>query len=232
MAWEYPTYKAEEKVTDGSAARQVRRALSQAVAFSTLAGNDPRPLLVLRECKVCNGTDDALLSKGADNERTFLLSSWFHCIKLPVDVLQKDHPFYEAFGHDNPEHLFVALPDGSLKIKLEGQTSRTELWEAMSKMLAAAYKSEPQSVVKVVQKTLDRMDLLDQKLVELRAKKNELLETEPATSKKIVKINNEIEDMKNELAGLLTEVAKASKLDLKDGTTVSSAGAGAAKDAR
>ena len=179
---------------------------------------------MLRECKVCNGTDDALLSKGADNERTFLLSTWYHCVKLPVDVLQKDHPFYEAFGHDNPEHLFVSLPDGSQKVKLEGQTSRTELWSAMTKVLALAYTSEPQSAVKAVQKTLDRMDILDQKLNVLRAKKNELIETESATSKKIVKINGEIDDVKKELASLLEEVSKASKLELKEGTSSASSG--------
>jgi hypothetical protein len=217
LEWDYPTFKAEEKVTTGSTARAVRRALTDEAAFRYIAGDDPRPLLVLRECEVCNGTDEALLSKGADNERTFLLSTWFHCVKLPVDVLETNHPFYELFGHDDPEHLFVAMPDGSLKVKLESQTSRTELWDAMNQVLAASYKSDPQPAVKLVQKSLDRMDVLDQKLLELRTKKNELLETEGATSKKLAKINLEIEEAKQEIAASMQAIAKASKLELKNG---------------
>lgn len=215
LAWEFPVHKEPEKATTGSAAKVARRALALGDALSYVAGNDPRPLLVLRECAVCNGTDDALLSKGADNERTFLLSTWFHCVKLPVDVLEKNHPFYEMFGHEDPEHLFVALPDGSLKIKLESSTSRTELWEAMGQVLAAAYKDDPQAAVKKIQRTLDRMDVLDQRLLDLRSKRNELLETEGADSKKLLKVNLQIEEAKQENAVLLAEVARARKLELQ-----------------
>jgi hypothetical protein len=216
LNWEYPVYKApEEKVTTGSVARAARRALTLEQSVGYVAGKDPRPLLVLRECAVCNGTDDALLSKGTGNERTFLLSTWFHCVKLPVDVLQTDHPFYELFDHDDPEHLFVALPDGSMKIKLESQTSRTDLWDAMGKVLAAAYKDDPQSAVKLVQKSLDRMDVVDRRLLDLRTKRNELLETEGATSKKLAKVNLEIEEAKQELTKALDEIAKARQLELK-----------------
>ena len=79
----------EEPEAKHSTAKKKRKALSREDAFKVIAGNDPRPLLVLRECKVCNGTDDALLKGGIDNERTFLLSRWFHCVKLPVDVLEE-----------------------------------------------------------------------------------------------------------------------------------------------
>jgi hypothetical protein len=64
----------------------------------------------VRECKVCNKTDDALLRPGAQNERTILLSRWFHCVKVPVDVLQPDHPFNALFPDTKSEHLFVSAP--------------------------------------------------------------------------------------------------------------------------
>lgn len=208
----------------------MRHALSSEAVFRTLAGNDPRPLLVLRECDVCNGTDDALLSKGVDNERTFLMSTWFHCVKLPVDVLKQDHPFYELFGHDDPEHLFVSMPDGSLKVKLESQTSRTELWDAMGQVLAAAYKTDPQPVVKLVQKSLDRMDVIDQKLLDLRARRNELLETEGASSKKLAKVELEIAEADAEIVSTKAEIAKATKLELKNAPAA--AGAAPAKAER
>ena len=225
IEWQYPVFKEAEKATTGSVAKAARRALAMQDALKFIAGDDPRPLLVLRECKVCNGTDDALLSKGADNERTFLLSTWFHCVKLPVDVLESNHPFYEMFGHEDPEHLFVALPDGSMKVKLESDTSRTELWSAMNEVLAAAYKDDPQSALKAVQKTLDRMDVIDTRLLDLRAKRNELLEKEGASSKKLLKVNLEIEEAKQEIATLLAHVAKARQLELKRGTVGSAGGA-------
>ncbi len=226
--WQYPMHVIEEKAGEGSAAKQARRALSSEAAFASLAGQDPRPLLVLRECLVCNGTDDALLSKGADNERTFLLSTWFHCVKLPVDVLQKDHPYFELFDHENPEHLFVSLPDGSVKVKLEGQTSRTELWDAMGQVLAAAYKSDPQPVVKLVQKSLDRMDVLDSRLLDLRTKRNELLETEGLDSRKLAKVDLQIADANLELVAAKEQILKLSKLEMKssDGPAANPAKAG------
>lgn len=228
LAWDYPTYTVAEKVTTGTVAKQARRALTREEAFRYVAGTDVRPLLVLRECKTCNGTDDALLSKGADNERTFLLSTWFHCVKLPVDVLQADHPFYEMFGHDDPEHLFVITSDGSLKVKLQSDTSRTELWDAMSQVLAASYKGDAHASMKQVQKHLDRLDVLDMKLLDLRTKKNELFEKEGADSKKIGKVNADIEEAKQEMAGILAEISKAAKLELKSGAN-SPAGSAPAK---
>ena len=232
IAWDYPTYKAEEKATSGgTTARPVRHALATETVFQTLAGNDPRPLLVLRECEVCNGTDDALLSKGASNERTFLMSAWFHCVKVPVDVLEKNHPYYELFGHDDPEHLFVALPDGSMKLKLESQTSRTELWDAMSLVLSEAYKTDPQPVLKLVAKSLDRLDVLDEKRLDLRAKRNELLETEGAGSAKLQKIDVQIADIEREVSATKAQIAEASKLELKP-SQVQGAGAGSTKAAR
>lgn len=41
--------------------------------MKAIAGDDSRPLLILRGYKVCNGTDDALLNGGIDNEKTLLL---------------------------------------------------------------------------------------------------------------------------------------------------------------
>jgi hypothetical protein len=200
-------------------------------AYSVIAGKDPRPLLVLRECKTCNGTDDALLSKGADNERTALLSGWFHCVKLPVDVLQPDHPFYELFGHDDAEHLFVALPDGSAKVKLQSDTSRTELWAAMGQILAATYKKDPQPVLKLVRKSLDRMDVLDTRVSDLRIKRDEVIESDGIRSSKLDKIDSEIAQVTKEIEALKGEIAAASKLELKSAEAAKD-GAGAAKTDR
>ncbi|HUR28176.1 MAG TPA: hypothetical protein VM509_08310 [Planctomycetota bacterium] len=216
IAWEYPTHKVEAKPTEGTVARSIRHALTEAEAFRYVAGNDPRPLLVLRECKTCNGTDDALLSKGADNERTALMSKWFHCVKLPVDVLQADHPFYEMFGHGDVEHLFVALPDGSSKVKLQSDTSRTELWAAMGAVLNASYKKDPQPIVKQVRKTFDRLDVLDTRLMELKMKRDDVIESDGTRSSKLDKVDGEIAGVTKEINALKAEIAVVSKIELKN----------------
>jgi hypothetical protein len=228
IAWEHPTYKVEEKASSGTTARRVRTALTAPEAFKVIAGKDPRPLLVLRECKTCNGTDDALLSKGADNERTSLMSSWYHCVKLPVDVLQPDHPFYELFGHDDAEHLFVAMPDGSSKIKLQSDTSRTELWAAMGQMLRATYKKDTQPVIKQVRSSLDKMDVLDTRLMGLKEKRNDVIEKDGPRSVKLDKVDAEIAQVTKEIDALKAEIAEASKLELKDNGAVKD-GSGPAK---
>ena len=65
LDWDYAVYEAPTKDADGrTVAQRKKEALSVEAALAYLAGDDPRPLLVLRECKVCNGTDDALLSTG------------------------------------------------------------------------------------------------------------------------------------------------------------------------
>jgi hypothetical protein len=78
MVWDYPVYEPPKQDKEGrTVAKVARQALPADKALAFIAGDDPRPLLVMRECKVCNGTDDALLSRGnIDNEKTILLSRW------------------------------------------------------------------------------------------------------------------------------------------------------------
>ena len=221
LAWEYPVYTPEEVSTpDGrTTAKTLRKALSAEEAFATIAGDDPRPLLVLRECFVCNGTDDALLSRGqVDNEKTFLFSRWFHCVKLPPDVLEDDHPFRNLFPGGTSEHLFMATRDGSLRVPLESERSRTELWGSMVEVLSADYRSDPQRSVKEIQGLLDDLDRVDLEIASLQTRMDELLETEGPDAPKLTKIQKKLGKAREERDALLTEVSKASKLELKNAT--------------
>ena len=217
IEWDYPVYTPpKQEASERSQSQQVRRALPREEALKVIAGDDPRPLLVLRECKVCNGTDDALLKGGVENEQTFLLSQWFHCVKLPSDVLEEDHPFHALFLEDKPEHLFVCSVDGSNHDPLESQTSRTELWKSMRKLLAAEYKKRPDGALKSLARLLDKMDAADQKWNDLVAKKDEILEEEGPKSKKLKKIDKDLKDVEADRKKLKDEVAKASALELKE----------------
>ncbi|MFN0008891.1 MAG: hypothetical protein ACKVXR_13400 [Planctomycetota bacterium] len=181
-----------------------------------IAGNDPRPLLVVRECKVCNKTDDALLRPGAQNERTILLSRWFHCVKVPVDVLQPDHPFNALFPDTKSEHLFVSGTDGSAKIPLESSTSRVELWASMTKTLASAYAKDPSGSMKDITRVLDKLDLLDERVHGLEHSRNNLLETSgKLDTRKLKKLDGEIETVRKEIEKSLETIDRLSRYDLK-----------------
>lgn len=201
--------------SDGTVARRARQALSREAAFAQIAGDDPRPLLVLRECKVCNGTDDALLKGGADNEKTYLLSRWFHCVKLPVDVLEEDHPFHTLFTEKDVEHLFVCSPDGTNHQPLEADTSRTQLWKLMEKVIQAEYEKRPSSSIKKIAKVLNELDVIDSRLIELEAKRTEILEEDGPDSRKLPKLTKKILEAKAERDELREEIAEASDLELK-----------------
>lgn len=182
-----------------SKAAAAKRALSREEALAYIAGKDPRPLLVLRECKTCNGTDDALLSRGkVDNERTFLLSRWFHCVKLPVDVLEKDHPFHNLFDEKDPEHMFLGTADGSVRKALESERSRVELWDAMTEVLRGSYQKEPESTVKKMQKLIDEFDRADEQLLAAEKRIDALLESEGPDSKKLKKAKDELDSARKQ----------------------------------
>lgn len=216
MDWEYPVYAPpEDAPTAGTVAKKKRQALSRAEAVAFIRGDDPRPLLVLRECKVCNGTDDALLKGGVDNEKTFLIARWFHCVKLPVDVMEEDHPLHALFTQKQPEHLFVCSPDGSNHDPLESQTSRTELWKSLRGMIALEYERKPDSSLKKIASLLDKMDVVDDRLAELSARQDDLLEEDGPRSPKLKKLRREIAKVEAERDKLHAGVAKASELELK-----------------
>ena len=216
LAWDYPVWTPPQTEKDEkSSAKQVRYALSRKEALAFIAGDDPRPLLVLRECKVCNGTDDALLKGGIENEQTFLLSAWFHCVKLPADVLEEDHPFHSLFELEKPEHLFVSSVDGSNHDPLESQTSRTELWKSMRTMLSKEYKKKPEGAVKKLSRILDKMDQVDGRWNDLAAKRDDILEEDGPKSKKLPKLQKDLEKAETERKALKAEMAKVSALELK-----------------
>ncbi len=215
MRWDYPVYApAEAPATGPTVAQSARHALTREEALRVIAGDDPRPLLVLRECEVCNGTDDALL-KGADNEQTYLLAMWFHCVKLPVDVLEPDHPFHNLFVLEDPEHLFVCSADGTGHDPLESQTSRPDLWRSMRTALARDYKQTPEAALRRVARIMDKMDQADQRWNELAARRDDLLEQEGPDSKALPKVAKELAQVEEERQALRADMVKESALELK-----------------
>jgi len=216
IRWEFPTYvTTASPAKAGTQVKEARRALTREEALSYLAGKDQRPLLVLRECARCNKTDDALLQPGVDNEKVAFLARWFRCVRLPIDVVQPDHPFHALFPGDSSEHLFVITADGSTKRALESDTSRTELCSAMSSVLASSYVKDPTPLYKDIHVFGDQLDGLDNAVRELEKKRATLMEARIPDKKKLARIDGEIATVKKQIGEKLATIAKASKIDLK-----------------
>lgn len=199
----------------GTQVPEPRKALTREEAIRYLAGADLRPMLVLRECSRCNKTDDALLQPGADNEKVAFLSRWFRCIRLPIDVIQPDHPFHALFAGDAFEHLFVITADGTKKHGLESDTSRTELCAAMSAVLVASYVKDPTPLYKEIHVFGGQLDALDRELFALENQRSDIMEERTPDKKKLAKVEGEIAAVKKKISDKLASIEKASKIDLK-----------------
>ncbi len=226
--WDYPLYAmAAETGTDRTTTTFSTNALTEAAAFAYISGADRRPLLVLRECKTCTGTDDALLTRKADNEKTMLMSRWFHCVKLPPDVLQDDHPFHKLFGRDAPPHLFISEWNGAARRDLNGQQSRTELWAHMEQMLATEYAQTHEPALKELFVILNSLDGLDSKIGALQKRVDQEIEKDGPKSPKVAKIQKEITSLCDERSELRQRAEKVSRLKLKqEGPQEAQAGVG------
>lgn len=211
--WEHATCSGSAAPAgDRTTAVQQRRALGADEALATIVGQDRRPVLVLRECLQCAGTEDALMSDNENNERTYLLSRWFHCIKLSPDVLEDDHPFRNLFPGDKPSHLFIANADGSARHDLEGEHSRRELWDAMEGAIEANYEGGHEAALSSLGKILDELDEVDRAISDYETRYELAVATDGARAAKTKKIQKELNERRGRRADLLAEAVKASAL--------------------
>jgi hypothetical protein len=213
--WDYAVYDGIGRHSNATAAKEKQQALARNFAIHCIAGDDPRPLLVLRECPRCNKTDRALLTPGVDNERTLLLSRWFHCVKLPLDVIEPDHPFHALFSGERPEHLFVSLVDGSSKVPLEADTSRAELWAAMTRVLDAAYARDITLVSKDITRHFDRLDVLDQRARDLEKRRDDLMQTLRVDPARVTRLAADLEDVKKAIGVERAQIEKLTKVEMR-----------------
>jgi hypothetical protein len=222
LQWDLAVYQETvEPKSDATGVRAARTALPREKAMRVIAGADPRPLLVLRECARCNKTDDALLTPGYDNEKVLFLARWFHCVKLPIDVVAEDQPFHALFPSNDAEHLFVTTADGALRVPLESDTSRTELCAALTRVLCQTYKKDPGTLFKDLHALADQLDVLDARIKVLEDKKADLMESRGAGSKggdqkkKLEKLETEIAALQKEVADKIAAFEKGAKIELK-----------------
>jgi hypothetical protein len=210
IAWRVPVYQGSAFAHTGTS-----NVLSREKAFAFIRGTDPRPLLVLRECHMCSGTDFALLRRATNNERTMLLTRWFRCVKLPSSVLDKDHALRELFPRKQPPHLFFATNDAKQIITLPGNQTPSAVWKCMTKILRESYEGSPSKAVKQLLVTLDKFDTLDSKQMQVRRRLDRTLETAGPKSRKFKELKAQFDALEKQRKALLAREKKLSDLGLK-----------------
>ena len=219
--WTYPVWKPEtQSRTNGrTVAKQVERALPVEQAYKLVTEGDPRPLLILRECEICKGTDHAILSRTLDNEQTVLLAHWFRCVKLPPNVLKEDHPFFNLFKRekdgDRVPHLFFADPDGGNRAELPGDQAQSELWKVMFGYLNRCYSENAKASIKSLRKLLDQFDKLDQEEQLVRSRIDREIQKNGPKSKKLHKFDAQLAKVAEKRKKLLKKEKDLRDLALK-----------------
>ena len=201
--------------SNATVAAMAERALPVEQAYEFIADGDRRPLLVMRECERCKGTDHALLSRSLDNEQTVLLTHWFRCVKLPTNVVMEKHPLYNLFlrqkeGEKVP-HLFFADPDGQNRMELPGDQPQTVLWNTMFSYLERCYDEDAKAALKELRQILGQYDKIDAQEQELRGRiEKETVKNGPE-SPKLKKFDEDLQKLDDKRKDL----AKKEK-DLRD----------------
>jgi hypothetical protein len=222
--WAYPVWKPKPTAEDQGPARTSTENLNEHAlpveqAYAYIAADDPRPLLVMRECERCKGTDHALLTRAIDNEQTIMITRWFHCVKLPPNVLGKDHPFTNLFAKEEPDerlpHLFFADPDGSNKRGLPGDQSQTQLWETMFSYLDRCYEGDAKKSLKQMRQLLSQLDHCDLMEQELKNKMDRELEKNGPKSARLKSMEAEVKKYAKDRERLLEKEKELRNLALK-----------------
>ncbi len=203
----------------GTVAGQVERALPLEQAYELVTDGDKRPVLILRECERCKGTDHALLSRSLDNEQTVLLAHWFRCVKLPPNVLTDKHPFYNLFARtkegDKIPHLFFVDPDGSNKKELPGDQAQTVLWETMFSYLERCYADNAKAAIKELRQLLSQYDKLDAEEQQIHSRRAREIEKNGPDSQKGKKFDAELAKVAQERDKLVAREKELRDLALK-----------------
>lgn len=219
IKWDYPEIMKVVTTPEVGASETTTRARMQALAreeaFANVAGDDPRPLLVLRDCEQCKGTDDAILGERVNNELTATYARWFHCVRLPSAVLRADHTFAKLFEGKVAPHMFVCSVDGANLVPMGGRPGQGELWKAMLEVLGKEYERCPEEAARSILKLLAKYDHLDSMEQEHSNQLALEVEKRGADSPKVKELRKKIDAVKRERAEVEKTEAKLAELHLK-----------------
>lgn len=219
LEWHYPvahTFDANKpKANAKTSAVFVESALPRQEAFYKLNGDNRKPLLVMRECVRCKGTEHALFDRRLNNEKTKLLCQWFYCVKLPPKVLDAKHPFRNVFKKEKPPHLFICSYDGTNVTEFTGLQTQSQLQKSMIKLIRTSYEKKPLPAVKAMLRFLSEFDKHDG-MLKLYGKKlqDEMLRPRPRKSQ-LAKLKLKIQQTKKKKATAMKRAKAVCDLKLK-----------------
>jgi hypothetical protein len=180
--------------------------------------SDQRPLLVLRECSKCKDSDEAVLHRALDNERTMLLMSWFRTVRLPAHVAENGHAFFNVFeghGFDGGwPHFFLLAHPGAEPVKFTATATPPQLWKGMTDVLEQRYAKNPQKALKAWLAQLDTFDRLDARKRELEDQLTEARIEQGPESARAKKLAAELADNAQERVAALAQEREIKDLGL------------------
>lgn len=180
------------------------------------AEDDGRPLLVLRECRLCQGSDGALLSRSLANDKTMLLTKWFRTVKLPAHVAENGHAFHNVFKgyefEDGWPHFFLLAHKDAKPVEFSGTQTQSQLWKAMTDVLEDRYAKDPKRALKKWLSLLDSYDALDSRRRDLNEQLLEVRATKGPDSSRAKKLAKKLAELDEERADL--EKAEKDVMDL------------------
>ncbi len=181
-------------------------------AIQILRKDDPRPLLIVRDCDGCKNKEGDLLKRTLEDERFLLASRRLHCVKLDQEAHLPDHPFNKLFRGSVPAHVVLASWDGKRVINVS-RAGQKEIWQSMQKVLRVSYKKSATRAMKQLTKLLEQYDALDERegelLVQLAAKE------ERGKARRAEQLREEISELEEDRRTLLEKEAKVCDLGMK-----------------
>jgi hypothetical protein len=192
--------------------------LPLADALRVLWEDDDRPLLVMRECMLCRGSDAALFDASVQNDRAVLLTKWFRVVRLPANVSEPGHPFYNVFAaypaQGPSPHFFLLANPGAQPVQFTGMQTPSSLWRGMTTVLEQRYGKDPQKAVKQWLLLLDQFDRVDAAIATNQAELDETRADEGPDSRKAGRIEQRLGELRRERDELVAAETKVRDLQM------------------
>jgi len=192
--WNYPVF-VPKAVTGATGERYAGQqvALDSEEVYELFAGDDRRPMLVLREFPTFDDPGNAKLTKKLYTEDTVLLSHWFNCVRLPHHVTQLNHPFHNLFLGERPPQLFLADPAGKPVFPFDYTASSSDLEKDMIEVLDRYYEMSPARVLGDFRRMLNEFDKLEKRIQNLREDLDKAIEQKGPGSSKARRLMRDLE---------------------------------------
>lgn len=196
---------AKQEEADGTSATMARKALSKEDAWKWIAGDDKRPLLVLREFDRIDHPDNPVLSRKLFSDKSSMMSHWFRCVRLPHTVSEPNHPFHNLFSEIGGQQLFLATPDGKLRVDITVKGSQSALYKSMEQVLGASYETKISPIVRKLPKLMSQLDRFEVEVRNLKDMVDGEIERKGPTDARVQRLRAQLKAAEKKVAELKAE---------------------------